>query len=114
MQMRDEVLSSVGAQDADTNSYQVPDLEDIDFNWENDQLDLDAVSRPGIDTPFPPTTFDNLSMEGSIENPIVLDEDEDKKNAPPPPTTPESVRPPEPPRLQRSNAFGATMENVPD
>ena len=45
--------------------------------------------------------------DGSVENPIVLDEEEDKDNAPPP-TTPQSVRPMEPPRLQRSRAFGAT------
>ena len=32
--MRDEVLSSVGAQDLDTSSYQVSDLEDIEFKWE--------------------------------------------------------------------------------
>ena len=31
-EMRDEVLSSVGAQDLDTSSYQVSDLEDIEFN----------------------------------------------------------------------------------
>ena len=49
--------------------------------------------------------------DGSAENPIVLDEEEDKENAPPP-TTPESVRPTEPPRLQRSRAFGERMENV--
>ena len=35
MEMRDEVLSSVGAQDLDTSSYQVSDLEDTEFNWEN-------------------------------------------------------------------------------
>ena len=73
MEMRDEILSSVGARDLDTSSYQVSDLEDIEFNWENSQLDMDAVFRPGIDTPFSPTTFDDLSMEGSVENPIVLD-----------------------------------------
>ena len=52
--------------------------------------------------------------DGSAENPIVLDEEEDKENAPLPPTTPEPLRPPDPPRLQRSRAFGAGMENVPD
>ena len=52
MEMRDEVLSSEGAQDLDTSSYQVSDLEDIEFNWENSQLDFDAGFRPGIDTPF--------------------------------------------------------------
>ena len=51
MEMRDEVLYSVGAQDLDASSYQVSDLEDIEFNWENSHLDLDAVFRPGIDTP---------------------------------------------------------------
>ena len=113
MEMREAVLSSVGAQDLDTSSYQVSDLEDIEFNWENSQLELDAVFRPGIDTPFSPTIFDDLSMEGSVENPIVLDEEEDKENAPPP-ATPVPVRPMEPPRLQRSHAFGARRENVPD
>ena len=112
--MREEVLSSVGAQDLDTSSYQVSDLEDIEFNWEDSQLDMDAVFRPGIDTPFSPTTFEDLLMgDGSIENPIVLDEEEDKENAPRS-TTPESVRPTEPPRLQRSRTSGARMESVPD
>ena len=115
-EMREEVFSSVGAQDLDTSSYQVSHLDDIDFNWENSQLDMDAVFRPGIDTPFSLTTLDDLLMsDGSVEDPIVLDEEEDKENAPPPPpSTPESVRPTEPPRLQRSRAFGPRMENVPD
>ena len=52
MEMRDEVLSKVGAQDINTSSYQVPDLEDIEFNWEKSQLDMDAVFRPIIDAPF--------------------------------------------------------------
>ena len=113
MEMREEVLSSVGAQDLDTSSYQVSDLEDIEFNWEDSQLDMDVVFRPGIDTPFSPTKFDNSLMgDGSVENPILLDEEEDKENAAP--KTPKSVRPTEPPRLQRSRAFGARMENVPD
>ena len=63
---------------------------------------MDAVFRPGKDTPFSPTTFDDLLMgDGPVENPIVLDEGEDKENALAP-TTPESVRPTEPPRLRRS------------
>ena len=109
IEMREEVLSSVGAQELDTSSYQVSDLEDIGFNWENSQLDMGAVFRPSKDTPYSPTTFDELLMgDGSVENRIVLDEEEDRENAPPP-TTPESVRPTEPPRLQRSRAFGARM-----
>ena len=69
--------------------------------------------RPGIDTPFSPTVFDDLLMgDGSVENPFVLDEEQDKENAPP--TTPVSERPTEPSRLLRSRAFGARIENVPD
>ena len=102
--MREEVLSNVGAQNLDTSSYQVSDPEDIEFNWENDQLDLDAVSTPGIDTHYSPTIFDDLSMEGSsVENPIVLDEEEDKENAVP--STPVSERPTEPSRFLRSRAL---------
>ena len=112
-EMREEVLYSVGAHDLDTSSSQVSDLEDIEFNWEDSQLDMEAVLRPSIDTPFSPSTFDNLLMgDGSVENPIVLDEEEDKENASP--STPESIRPTEPPRLQTSRAFGARLENVPD
>ena len=111
VEMRDEVLSSVEAEDLDTSSYQVSDPEDIEFNWENSQWD--AVFRPGIDTPFSPTTFDDLSMEGSVEKPIVLNAGKNKENAPPL-TTPESVRPTEPPRLRRSCPFGTRIENVPD
>ena len=67
-----------------------------------------------MDTLFSPTTFDELSIEGSVEHPIVLDEEEDTENVPPPPSTPESVRPTEPPKLHRSRAFEARIENVTD
>ena len=50
--------------------------------------------------------------DGLVENPIVLDEEQDNENAPP--TTPVFERPTEPPRLLRSRAFGARKENVPD
>ena len=94
MEMKDEVLSSVGAQDLDTSSYQVSDLEDVEFNWENSQLDMDSVFRPGIDTPFSPTVFDDLLMgDGPAENPSMLNEEQDKENAPPP-TTPSLSDPP--------------------
>ena len=43
MEMRDEVLSSVGAQDIETSGYQVSaDLDDVELYWEKDQLDVDA------------------------------------------------------------------------
>ena len=114
MELRDEVLSSVGAQDSDTSNYQLSGLEDKEFNWESSQLAMDAVFRPGMDTSFSPTTFDDLTIEGSVENAIMLDEEEEKENAHPPPSTPESVRTAEPPRLQRSRAFGAGIETKAD
>ena len=68
--MREEVLSSVVAQDLEISSYQLSDLEDIELNWENSQLDLDEVFRPGIDTPFSPTTIDDFSMEDQLKTPL--------------------------------------------
>ena len=71
-------------------------MHDAEFYWRNDQLDVDAVFRPGIDTPFSPTAFDNLEMRGSAENPILLDQEEDKENSPLLPRTPVSERPTRP------------------
>ena len=51
VEMEGDVLPSVGAQDLDISSCQVSDLEDIEFNWENSQLHMDAVIRPRIDNP---------------------------------------------------------------
>ena len=102
-EMRDEVLSSVGAQEGlDTSVYHVSsaNLDDVEFYCENDQLDVDAVFRPCVDTPFSPTAFDDLEMGGS-----VFDEDEDKENSPPLPKTPVSGRPTRPPALLRSRPF---------
>ena len=50
-------------------------------------------------------------MEGSVENPFVLDEEEDKENSPPP-TTHESVRPTEP--AAEKSRFWSRIENLPD
>ena len=71
MEMRDEVLSSVGPQDVDTKGYQVSDLEDIEFHWEDPDLSVDAFFRPGIDTPFSASTFNELEM-GSIKTRLWL------------------------------------------
>ena len=58
----------------------------LNSSGRNQQLELDAVFRPGIgriDTPFSATTFNDLEMgeRGSSENPIVLDEEEDKNSS---------------------------------
>ena len=104
-EMVDEILSSVGAQEGlETSGYQESaDLDDVEFYIEKDQLDVDAVFRPGIDTPFSPTAFDDLEMRGSAENTILLDED--KENSPPPTTTLVSERPTRNPALLRSRPF---------
>ena len=113
MEMRYKVPSIVGAQDLETSSYQVWDLEDIEFNCEKDELDLDAVFRPGIDSPL----FFNYIwrfIDGGIISwkPHYVDEEEDKENDLP--STPASVRSTKPPRLQRCRAFGAGIETLPD
>ena len=36
----------------DTTGYELSDLEDIKFFWENPQVELDAVFRPGKKLPF--------------------------------------------------------------
>ena len=109
--MRDEVLPSVGAQDMDTSGYQVSVLEDVELYWEKDQLDVDAVFRPSIDTPILPLAFDDLEMGGSTDNPILLDEREDKENSPL--TTPVSERLTRPLALLSSRTFGTRIEKVP-
>ena len=112
----DEVLSSVGAPEGpDTTGYRVSaDLDDVEFYWENDQPDIDAVFRQGIDTTFSPTAFDDLEMGGgSAKNPILLDEEEDKETSPPT-TTPVSERPNRPPAILRNCPFATRTENVPD
>ena len=109
-EMRDDVLSSVGAQDMDKSDYQVSDLDDVEYYWEIDQLDVDALFRPGIDTPFSPTAFDDLEMGGSAENPILLDEEEDMENSPA--TTLVSEKPTRPPALLRSCSFGTRKKYI--
>ena len=114
-EMREEVLPSVGAQDTDTRGYELSDLEDIEFSWEDPAVDMDNVYRPGIDTPFSPSTFDDLQMEGSTAaNPIFVDDEEDKENSAPTTSTPESECLTEPPRILRSCPFGTRLENVPE
>ena len=82
------------------------DLDDVEFYWENDQLDVDAVFATVIDTPFSPTAFDDLEMGGLAENLTLLDEEEHKENSPPTTTIPVSERPTRPSALLRSRPFG--------
>ena len=113
--MREEVLSSVGAQDTDTRGYELSDLEDIQFSSEDPAVVMDSVYRPGFDTLFSPSIFDDFQMDGSTAaNPIIVDDDQDNENSAPTTTKPESERPTEPPRILRSRPFGNRLENEPD
>ena len=76
--MRDEIHSSVGAQDMDTTRYQLSNLEDIEFHWEDPEFNMDAVFRPSIDTPFSPSTFDDFPMSLLAKNLILVDEKQDR------------------------------------
>ena len=60
VEMREEVLSRFGAQDADARGYELSDLEDIEFSWEEPAVDMDSVYRSEIDTPFSPSIFDDF------------------------------------------------------
>ena len=66
---------SVGAQDMDTSGYQVSDLEDVEFHCEDPDLNKDAVFRPGLDTPFFSSDFNNFEM-GSLVFSMVFSFDE--------------------------------------
>ena len=106
VEMKDEVLSSVDAQELDTSGYLVSDLEDIEFHWGELGLNMDAVCWPGIDTPFSPSTLNDFEMNLMAENPTLFDEEEDKENCPSLPTTPVSERPSEHPVLMNNRPFG--------
>ena len=112
-EMKEEVLTSAGAQNLDTSGFKLSDLQDTEFCWENPQLELHAVFTAGIDTCFSRTVFNELEMgeEGSSKHLNVLGEEEDKDDAPP--KSPKSERPTESTRLLRSCPFGSWIQNAP-
>ena len=112
MEMRDEVLSSVGVQGMDTSEYQVSDLDDVELFRQNDQLDLEVVFRPSTAIPFSPSTFDDFEMGSMTENPILIAKEQDKENSCSnhislPETNPSLV-------LMRSRPFGKIIAIVRD
>ena len=115
MEMRDEVLSTVGAQDMDTSGYQVSDLEDIDFHWEAPELNLDPLFRPSIDTPFSISTAIDFEMDSLAENPNASEEVKRREiSIPPLSTTPVSELPTCLSVLNRSSPCGTRIENFPE
>ena len=91
------------------------DIDDVELYWQNDQLDVDVVFRPGRDTFFFPSNFNNFEIGSMPENLILTDEEQDNEYSPPlHPTNPVSVTTTQPPVLMRSQPFGTRNENVPD
>ena len=63
-------------------------------------MDIDAVYRPGTDTPYSPTALEDLEIGGLAGDPILLDDEKNKENYPP--ATPVYERPRQPQALLRS------------
>ena len=82
-EMREKGPASAVAQDIDNSGNELSNLSYIDLFWGNPQLEMDAIVRAGERIPFSPTIFRNLEVgeEGSSQNPIVLNKEEDKENS---------------------------------
>ena len=112
-EMRDEILSSVRAQNMNTSGYQVSDLEDIEFDWEDPNLNMNAVFQPGIDNLFSVSTFTDFEMGSMTENLILIDE-YFQENSIVLPTTPLSEMPTQPPVMMRCCRLGTRIEKIHD
>ena len=112
MELRDEVISSRGAHDVDTSANQLSDPNNVEFSLEKNQQDVDVVFTPGTDTQFCPSTFNDFEMSSIIENPTLIDEEQDRETSPP--TTPVSERPTQTLVLMRSHPFRRRTQKVPD
>ena len=62
---REEDLSSDGVRVTDTSNFEVSDMHDIEFHWENPELEMDAIFRSGIDTHLSLSAFDDLEMRST-------------------------------------------------
>ena len=65
----------------DTRGCKVSDFENIDFHWENIDLNMDTVFRLDIDTPFPYSNFNEAEMESMVEGAILFVNKEDNDNS---------------------------------
>ena len=91
------------------------DVDNAEFYWENDQLDVDSVFRQSIDTLVSPAFAKAFETDSISENLILIDKEQEKENSPPPhPTTPVSQRPTQILVLMRICRFGTGNENLPD
>ena len=57
MEVLNEVLLCISTQNMDTSGYhRMSDLESTEFHWEDHDLNMIAICRPTLDTPFCPST----------------------------------------------------------
>ena len=78
--MREQVLSSVGAQHTTRGDTNYPIY--IGFSWEDLAVDMDSVYRPGNGNPFFLSIFEDFQMEkgSTTANPKLVNDEEDKEN----------------------------------
>ena len=113
MELKDKELPSVVAQDMDTSWYQLSGLVDNEFHWDYRDLNMDGIVRPGIDSHFSPSTFNDFKLISLAENPILIEKGQDMENSTPLPAITVSERPTQPTVLMRKCSFGKKIENAP-
>ena len=111
MEMRDGVFSSVSAQEMDISGFQVADLEDFEFHWDDLDLNMYAVFLPGMNTPFTRSNSENFELGSTAEKPILVDEEQHEENSPLLPTNAVSKRPTQRPVLIKNHPFRTRIEN---
>ena len=65
----------MGDQDVSTD-FVSSNLDDVQFHWENRNVEMDAVYRPRIDTPFSPSLFEIFPVAGSADYPFKVDDEQ--------------------------------------
>ena len=113
MEMQDEVLSKVGAQNLYTSGSQFSVLEEIEFYWQDPGKNMNAVFRSCLKIFFSLSNFNDVEKGSVAENPILIDEVQHKDNSPSPPRTASSEKTTPPPVLMKNHPFGTTFDNVP-
>ena len=111
MKIWDKILSCVGAQVVDTSGHYVFDLENIEFHWENLDLNMDTIFQLGKDPLISPSIFVFFEMGSMAENPFLIDKEQDTEKSRFPSTS-VSHECNEPLSLLRWCPFGSRFENV--
>ena len=89
------------------------DMENIEFHWKDPDLNMNAVFRPSIDTPFSPSIFNSFTQILMAENKTSIDGEQDNGNSSPVPTTPVSNRQTHLPLLMRCHPLEQHLRMFP-